>query len=161
VEQAAEAAGGYAGKVGEATRSRQPAALAPHVAAADIVITTAQVPGKPAPRLITRAMVEAMKPGSVVVDLAASTGGNCEATVPDEEVDVDGVLVLGPRDPATGTAGHASEMYSRNVTALIRHLAPDGSPVVDLADPITAAACVTHEGEILNPVVRAALGGGA
>jgi NAD(P) transhydrogenase subunit alpha len=110
VEQAAEAAGGYAGEVGEATRSRPLAALAPHVAAADIVIATAQVPGKPAPRLITRAMVEAMKPGSVVVDLAASTGGNCEATVPDEEVDVDGVLVLGPRDLATGTAGHASEM---------------------------------------------------
>ena len=156
VEEQAEAAGGYAGQVGEDTRARQLAALAAHVAAADIVITTAQVPGKPAPRLITRQMVEAMKPGSVVIDLAASAGGNCEATVPDEEVDVEGVLVLGPRDLANGTAGHASEMYSRNISALIRHLAPEGVLTVDLSDPITAAACVAHAGEI-SLVVRSAL----
>jgi NAD(P) transhydrogenase subunit alpha len=161
VEQASGAAGGYAGQVGEGTRARQLAALAPHVAAADIVIATAQVPGKPAPRLITRRMVESMKPGSVVVDLAASTGGNCEATVADEEVDVEGVLVLGPRDLAAGTAGHASEMYSRNVTALIRHLAPEGRLALDPADPIAAAACVTYAGEILVPAVRAALAGRA
>ncbi|MFH1330563.1 MAG: NAD(P) transhydrogenase subunit alpha [Actinomycetota bacterium] len=161
VEAAAETSGGYAGQVGEDTRSRQSAALAPHVAAADIVITTAQVPGKPAPLLITREMVEAMRPGSVLVDLAASTGGNAEVTVPDEEVDVEGVLVIGPRDLAAGTAGHASEMYSRNITALIRHLAPEGALAIDHADPITAAACVAHAGEILVPAVRAALGGGA
>ncbi|MCU0280761.1 MAG: NAD(P) transhydrogenase subunit alpha [Acidimicrobiia bacterium] len=159
IEQAAESAGGYAGQVSEDTRARQMASLAEHVAAADIVITTAQVPGKPAPRLITRAMVGAMKPGSVVIDLAGSSGGNCEATVTDEEVDVEGVLVLGPSDLAAGTAGHASEMYSRNVTALIRHLAPDGSLHLDFNDPITAAACVTHAGEIMTPAVRAALGG--
>jgi NAD/NADP transhydrogenase alpha subunit len=122
VEAAAEAAGGYAAAVDDETRRRQAAALAEHVAAADIVITTAQVPGKPAPLLVTREMVESMRPGSVVIDLAASTGGNCAATVPDEEVEVEGVLVLGPRDLAVGTAGHASEMYSRNVTALIQHL---------------------------------------
>jgi NAD(P) transhydrogenase subunit alpha len=161
VETSAETTGGYAGQVDDDTRSRQLAALAPHVAAADIVITTAQVPGKPAPRLITRAMVEAMRPGSVLVDLAASTGGNSEVTVPDAEVDVEGVLVIGPRDLAAGTAGHASEMYSRNVTALIRHLAPEGALAIDPADPITAAACVTHAGEILSAAVRAALGGGA
>jgi len=161
LEASAETGGGYAGEVAEDTRARQLAALAPHVEAADIVITTAQVPGKPAPRLITRQMVEAMRPGSVVIDLAASTGGNCEVTVPDQEVDIEGVLVLGPRDLANGTAGHASEMYSRNVTALIRHLAPEGDLVIDPSEPITAAACVTHGGDILVPAVRAARGGGA
>jgi NAD(P) transhydrogenase subunit alpha len=156
VETSAQSAEGYAVAVDEETRRRQAAALADHVAASDIVITTAQVPGKPAPVLVTRAMVERMRPGSVVIDLAAGTGGNCEATVPDEEVDVGGVLVLGPRDLAVGTAGHASEMYSRNVTALIRHLTPAGMLVVDPADPITAAACVAHAGEI-GAAVRAAL----
>ena len=158
VEAAVETAGGYAGTVDDETRRRQTAALAEHVAAADIVITAAQVPGKPAPLLITRAMVERMKPGSVVIDLAAGSGGNCEATVPDEEVDVGGVLVLGPRDLAVGTAGHASDMYSRNVTALIQHLAAGGELAIDPDDPITAAVCVTHAGQIA-PARRAALPG--
>jgi len=156
LDASAQAAGGYAAEVDEETRLRQAAALADHVAEADIVITTAQVPGRPAPRLVTREMVESMRPGSVLVDLAAGTGGNCELTIPDEEVDVSGVLVLGPRDLAVGLAGHASEMYSRNVSALIRHLAPEGVLTVDLTDPITAAACVAHAGEI-SLVVRSAL----
>ncbi len=160
VEAAAEAAGGYAAGVDDETRRRQAAALAEHVAASDIVITAAQVPGKPAPLLVTREMVENMRPGSVVIDLAAGTGGNCAATVPDEEVDVEGVLVLGPRDLAVGTAGHASEMYSRNVTALIQHLDADGRLVIDFDDPITAAVCVTHAGEIAPPL-RAALSEGS
>lgn len=160
LDASAQAAGGYAAEVDEETRLRQAAALADHVAQADIVITTAQVPGRPAPRLVTREMVENMRPGSVIIDLAAGSGGNCEATVPDEEVDVGGVLVLGPRDLAVGLAGHASDMYSRNVTALIRHLAPEGVLAVDLADPITSAACVAHAGEV-SLVVRSALTGGA
>jgi NAD(P) transhydrogenase subunit alpha len=161
VEQQAEGAGGYATEVDEATRAVQKAALADHVAASDIVITTAQVPGRTAPRLITREMVAAMRPGSVIVDLAASTGGNCELTLPDEEVNAEGVLILGPRDLAAGTAGHASEMYSRNVTALIEHLAPDGALKIDPADPIAAAACVTHDGRVISAAVQAALEGKA
>jgi NAD(P) transhydrogenase subunit alpha len=160
LDTSAEAAGGYAAEVDEETRLRQAAALADYVADADIVITTAQVPGKPAPLLVTREMLARMRPGSVVVDLAAGTGGNCAATVPDEEVDVGGVLVLGPRDLAVGTAGHASEMYSRNVTALIRHLTPAGELTVDLADPITAAVCVAHAGQV-GPAGRAVMPGGA
>jgi len=160
IEAAAEAAGGYAAAVDDETRRRQAAALAEHVADSDIVITAAQVPGRPAPLLVTREMVESMRPGSVVIDLAAGTGGNCAVTVPDVEVDVGGVLVLGPRDLAVGTAGHASEMYSRNVTALIQHLDADGSLVIDFDDPITAAVCVTHAGEIAPPL-RAALSEGS
>lgn len=160
VDAAAESAGGYATAVDEETRRRQAAALADHVAQADIVITTAQVPGRPAPRLITREMVEQMRPGSIVVDLAAPSGGNCEVTVPGAEVRAGEALVIGPRDLAAGTAGHASEMYSRNVVALIRHLASEGRIVVDPKDPITAAACVAHAGE-MSPAVRAAFPGGA
>jgi len=161
VEEQAEDSGGYAGEVTEDTRARQLEALGNHVANADMVITTAAVPGRAAPRLITREMVEAMKPGSVIVDLAAATGGNCEVTVPGEEIDVNGVMVIGPLDLAARTAGDASAMYARNVRALLEHLAGEGDLVIDPDDEIAAGTCVAREGEIVNARVLEALQGGA
>jgi NAD(P) transhydrogenase subunit alpha len=152
-----EATDGYAEEVSEEMHDRQLAALADHVANADIVITTAHVPGHVAPVLVTTDMIEAMRPGSVVVDLAAASGGNCEATVAGEEIDVGGVAVLGPTDLPSRTAGHASAMYSRNVTELIRHLCAEGDLVIDPEDEIAAAVCVTAGGEIRCEAVRLAL----
>jgi len=157
VEEQAPESGGYAREVTEDTRARQLAALAEHVTAADVVITTAQVPGRRAPLLTTRDMVLAMRPGSVVADLAASTGGNCEVTVAGETVLLDGVQVVGPTDLPSLTATHASEMYSRNVFSLIDHLSDDeGNLALDPDDEIVACA-VVRGGEITDERVRAAL----
>ena len=161
VEEQAEDSGGYAGEVSADTRARQMEALGEHIARSDMVITTAAVPGRPAPRLITREMVEAMKAGSIIVDVAAATGGNCEVTVPGEEVDVNGVIVLGPLDLPAQTAGDASEMYARNVRALLDHLTIDGELVIDPDDEIAAGTCVARGGEITNARVLEALQGGA
>ncbi len=159
LSEEAETINGYAEEVTEQTRDRQLAALADQVANADIVIATAQVPGRAAPVLITRQMILAMRPGSVVVDLAASTGGNCEITVAGEEIDVGGVKVLGPTDLPSRTSGHASDMYARNVTELIRHLTSTGSLVIDPEDEIAAAVCITSGGQIRSDEVRRALEG--
>jgi len=118
------------------------------VARSDVVITTALVPGGRAPILLTRAMVERMRPGSVVVDLAAPAGGNCEVTRPGETADHGGVRVLGPLNLAASLPFHASQMYARTVATLLRHLAPEGEPVIDLEDEITSAICVVHDGEV-------------
>jgi NAD(P) transhydrogenase subunit alpha len=122
--------------------------LAKHVAGQDLVISTAQVPGRPAPRLVTEAMVRSMKPGSVIVDLAAETGGNCECTKPGETVDVAGVAVLGPLGVPSTVPLHASQVYSRNLQTLVEHIVRDGTLVVDLADEITGAMALVHAGEI-------------
>jgi NAD(P) transhydrogenase subunit alpha len=143
-----EDAAGYAEELSEEDEARALDGLAPHVASADVVIATAQIPGKPAPLLITREMVERMGSGSVVLDLAASTGGNCELTRPDEEVVHAGVTILGPTDLPSRLPGQASEMYARNVSALVRHLVRDGELQMDLADEIVAACCITHEGQV-------------
>ncbi len=140
--------GGYARQVEADVRQRQLDALTPHVAGADVVITTAQVPGRKAPLLITTDMVQAMQPGSVIVDMAAGSGGNCEPTIADQIVDVAGVTVLGPTDLASRMAGDASRMYGRNLTALFELLGPDGD--IDLDNEILAAACVAHRGELRN-----------
>ncbi len=121
VTQSAEAAGGYARAQTDDEQQRTLAALAAHVPTVDVVITTAQVPGRAAPRLITRSMVESMRPGSVVVDLAAESGGNCEVTRAGETIDVNGVRVVGPVNIAATVPLHASQMFSRNVVALIEH----------------------------------------
>jgi NAD(P) transhydrogenase subunit alpha len=109
------------------------------------VITTAAIPGRPAPRLIPATAVEKMRPGSVIVDLAAETGGNCELTRPGEIVSVNGVEVIGLLNLPSSMAGHASQLYARNVTALVNHLAPGGTLALDWDDPITAGACVTRK----------------
>ncbi|MDQ6887929.1 MAG: Re/Si-specific NAD(P)(+) transhydrogenase subunit alpha [Gemmatimonadota bacterium] len=144
----AEASGGYARSQSESDRERTLEAIARHLPAIDLVITTAQIPGRPAPRLITDAMIASMKAGSVIVDLAAESGGNSDITRPDERVDAHGVVVLGPTNLASNLPVHASQMFGRNVLALLQHLMKDGAIAIDLADEITAAMAVTHAGRL-------------
>ncbi len=159
VDESAAAATGYAKEVADETQRRQLAALTPHVAAADVVVTTAQIPGRRAPLLVSREMVEGMRPGSVIVDVAAPTGGNCELTRPDETVEHGGVTILGPTDLPSRAAYDASSMYARNLMALLARMTGDeGELVVDLEDEILAGACITHDGRVVHPVVRRTLG---
>ncbi|HEX6132536.1 MAG TPA: Re/Si-specific NAD(P)(+) transhydrogenase subunit alpha [Longimicrobiales bacterium] len=151
----AEGSGGYATEVSEETQRREHEHLAKLVGEADVVITTAQIPGRPAPVLITTDMVDGMKAGSVIVDLAAESGGNCELTRPDEEVRHGRVVVLGPTDLAAGTAIHASQMYSRNVEALIQHIAKDGAVSLDPEDEIVRECLITDGGQVVHPRVSA------
>jgi NAD(P) transhydrogenase subunit alpha len=147
VSEAAEAAGGYAREQSADEQQRTAAAIHAHLREVDLVVTTAQVPGRPAPRLVTEAMVREMRPGAVIVDLAAESGGNCELTRPGETVRAHGVTVIGPFDLPSSVPLHASQMLSRNVFALLQHLIKDGRLAIDLADEITAAMAVTHAGE--------------
>ena len=114
----------------------------------DVVITTALIPGRPAPKLIPAAAAQAMRPGSVIVDLAAEAGGNCELTAPGEEVVHDGVRIVGLTNLPATMPNHASQLYARNVIALLQHLAPAGELALDWKDEITAGTCVTHREEI-------------
>ena len=157
VADEAEQDGGYAGEVDQATRRAQQDALAAATAESDVVITTAQVPGRRAPILITKAMVESMRPGAVIVDTAASTGGNCELTRPGETVDHGGVTIHGPLDLASRAAGDASEMYSRNIISLLGHLVREGELVVDRENDEIAAACIAIGGAIVDDRVAAAV----
>ncbi len=145
---AAEGAGGYAKELASEEQARVLAAVASHLPGQDLVVTTAQVPGRPAPRLVTEEMVRSMRPGSVIVDLAAESGGNCALTRPGETVEVGGVAVMGPLDLPATLPFHASQMYSRNLEALVSHLWRDGGLRLDLADPITGAMAATHGGEV-------------
>ncbi len=154
VDESASAASGYAKEVADETQRRQLEARAPHVAASDIVITTAQIPGRPAPLLVSREMVEAMRTGSVVVDIAAASGGNVELSKPDETVVHHGVSILGPSDLAGQVAHDASQMYARNVTALLGRMTADGELAIDMEDEILAGCGITHAGEVVHPVVR-------
>lgn len=145
----AEGQGGYARELAEDQQRRVTEAVAQHIVSQDLVVTTAQIPGRPAPRLVTADMVRSMKPGSVIVDLAAESGGNCELTRAGEAVEVGGVHVLGPVNVPASLAFHASQTYSRNLQALLQHLLDkEGKPRLDLADEITGAMVVTHGGEI-------------
>ena len=144
----AEQKSGYARESTEEERKRQAAAIAKHVAEADLVSTTAQVPGKRAPLLITEEMVQAMKTGSVIVDLAAESGGNCALTQLGQDVIKYGVTIVGPANLPASMPTHASQMYSRNLAAVAQHLVKDGKLVVDPADEITGAMLVTHQGAV-------------
>jgi H+-translocating NAD(P) transhydrogenase subunit alpha len=139
-----ETAGGYASELTPDQQAQQQAALEERIPDFDVVITTAAVPGRPAPKLIPTSAVERMRPGSVIVDLAAETGGNCEVTVPGEVVEHGGVTVVGTLNLPATMAYHASQLYSRNVGALLLHLAPEGELALDWADEITSGACVTR-----------------
>ncbi|HEX6145849.1 MAG TPA: Re/Si-specific NAD(P)(+) transhydrogenase subunit alpha [Acidimicrobiia bacterium] len=159
VDESAASASGYAKGVADETQRRQMDALAPHVAGADVVITTAQVPGMPAPLLVSREMVEQMRPGSVVVDVAAPAGGNVEVTRPGETVVHNGVSVIGPLDLPGRVAVDASQMYARNLTAFLARMSDEeGNLSIDFEDSILSEACITHDGQVLHPVVRRALG---
>jgi NAD(P) transhydrogenase subunit alpha len=140
-----ETAGGYASELTEEQQRRQQEALEARLPEFDVVITTALVPGRPAPRLIPASAVAAMRPGSVIVDLAAEAGGNCELTSPGEEVVREGVTIVGFTDLPSRMAFHASQLYSRNVSALLSHLAPEGTLALDFDDEITGGACVTRK----------------
>ncbi|MCX6619809.1 MAG: Re/Si-specific NAD(P)(+) transhydrogenase subunit alpha [Acidobacteria bacterium] len=154
----AEDKGGYAREMGEEFYRRQRAFLTEIVRQQDVVITTAAVPGRKAPILITTEMVRQMAPGSVVVDIAAERGGNCEATRPGENVVENGVTVMGPLNLASTIPYHASQMYARNVVTFIKHLAPAGDLVVNRDDEITRETLVTYAGAVVHPRVRSLLG---
>jgi proton-translocating NAD(P)+ transhydrogenase subunit alpha len=140
-----ETEGGYARELTPEEQARQQEALAERIPDFDVVVTTAAIPGRPAPRLIPAAAVEKMRPGSVIVDLAAETGGNCELTRPGEVIDVGGVTVIGTLNLPATMATHASQLYARNVSALLDHLAPGGELQLDWEDEITAGTCVTRK----------------
>jgi NAD(P) transhydrogenase subunit alpha len=159
--EGAEGGGGYAREMDESFYRRQRETMARVVAVSDVVITTAAVPGRRAPMLITSEMVDAMAPGSVIVDLAAAQGGNCEVTVADEVVVRGGVTILGPGNLAASAPFHASQLYARNLSAFLLHHLRDGVLSLDAADEITRETLVAHGGEIVHPRVREALGLGA
>jgi NAD(P) transhydrogenase subunit alpha len=156
--EAIEGAGGYARELGEERAVRQRVLLAPHVAAADVLITTAAVPERQAPLLVTADMVAGMRPGSVVVDLSAESGGNVEGSRPGEEHEVGGVLVWGGADVASQLPVHASALYARNVTNLLLLMTTDGQVVPDFADEIVSGCAVVRPPE---PLIVATDPGGA
>jgi NAD(P) transhydrogenase subunit alpha len=145
---AEETEGGYARELSAEDERRQQQELEQRIPDFDVVVTTALVPGRPAPRLIPAAAVGGMRPGSVIVDLAAETGGNCELTQPGETVEREGVTILGPTNLPATMPYHASQLYARNVAALLQHLAPEGELELDWEDEITAGACVTRREEV-------------
>src|SRR5690606_2876421 len=143
--------GGYAKAQDESFYRRQREMMARVVAASDVVITTAAVPGRRAPVLVTEDMVAQMTPGSVIVDLAAERGGNCELTRPDETVVAHGVTVLGPTNLPATVPFHASQMYGRNLATFIAHLVKDQQLAIDLEDEITRETLVTRDGRVVHP----------
>ena len=143
----AEAEGGYARELTPEEMKAQQAALEARIGEFDVVITTAAVPGRPAPKIIPASAVAAMRPGSVIVDLASDTGGNCELTVPGEVVIREGVTLVGLTNLPSSMPYHASTLYARNVQTLLLHLAPGGELNLDWSDEITAGACVTRKKE--------------
>ena len=154
-----EDSGGYAKAQDESFLRRQRETMTRVVAASDVVITTALVPGKTAPTLVTEDMVAGMAPGAVVIDLAAERGGNCALTKGDEEVvSENGVTVLGPTDLPSTVPYHASQMYARNISTLLLHLTKDGALALDTGDEITAGTLVSHDGRVVHPRVRELLG---
>jgi NAD(P) transhydrogenase subunit alpha len=144
----AEGEGGYARELTPEEQQAQQRALEARIAEFDVVITTAAVPGRPAPKIIPASAVRAMRLGSVIVDLAAETGGNCELTVPGEVAQREGVTLVGSTNLPSTMPYHASMLYSRNVLALLQHLAPGGELTLDWSDEITAGTCVTRRQEV-------------
>lgn len=157
LEEDTVAEGGYAKEISEAAKARSRQVITEHVKQADVIITTAQVPGKAAPILLTEEMVAQMKPGSVVVDLAAEQGGNCACTEPGKDVVKNGVTIMGPINLPSSLPIHASQMYAKNLTSLLQLMVKDGELALNFEDDIIASACVAHGGEIRNERVKAAL----
>ena len=149
-----ESVDGYAKQMSDEFYRQQREALKKVIAGCDVVITTAAIPGKTAPVLVTREMIEAMAPGSVVVDIAAERGGNCDVTVAGESVELNGVKVLGPVNLASSIPVHASEMFSRNITTFLMPMIKSGSMKIDTADEIIRETLVTRNGEVVNDRVR-------
>jgi NAD(P) transhydrogenase subunit alpha len=152
-----EDAGGYAVELSEEAMKRGRDLIAKHARQADVIITTAQVPGKRAPLLVTEEAVAGMKRGAVIVDLAGPTGGNCALSHPGETIIHNGVVIMTPLNLAATVAVHASQLYSRNVTAFLNLLIKDGELNIDMTDDVVGPSCVTHKGEYVHPRVAAAL----
>jgi NAD(P) transhydrogenase subunit alpha len=150
VSVTAETQGGYARVQTDDEQARTIAAISAHMKDMDLVVTTANIPGKAAPRLINANTVRAMRPGSVIVDLAAENGGNCELTKAGETVHAHGVTIMGPLNLPSTTPYHASQMFSRNVLTLLQHLMKDGGIVLDASDEITGAMLITHDGKVVR-----------
>ncbi|HEX2884475.1 MAG TPA: Re/Si-specific NAD(P)(+) transhydrogenase subunit alpha [Candidatus Limnocylindria bacterium] len=154
----AETAGGYAREMSDDYKRRQAALIAERVKEADFIITTALIPGRPAPKLVTEEMLKTMKPGSVIVDMAAEMGGNVEGTEAGKEVVKHGVLLVGITNlPATMPAS-ATQMYAKNLQTLIKHLVADGAITLDFSDEITRGSTITHEGKVIHEGTAKALG---
>jgi len=158
--ESADGAGGYAAEQTDAAQQAQRDALAQHLAAADVVLTTAQIPGRPAPLLVTTSMLGAMKPGSVVIDLASDSGGNVEGSDPSREVDVGGVAVIGVANAASGLATHASQLYARNLANFVALVSKEGALAPDYEDDIVRDTCVTRDGRIVHEPTRALIEAG-
>jgi len=153
-----EDAGGYAVELSEEAMERGRALISEHATTADVVITTAQVPGRRAPLLLTEAAVNGMKRGAVVIDLASSTGGNCAVSKPDQTIERAGVTIMAPLNLAATVPVHASQLYSRNVSAFLSLMIRDGELNIDMNDDVVGPSCVTHQGKIVNSRVAAMLG---
>jgi NAD(P) transhydrogenase subunit alpha len=152
-----EGEGGYAREQSEEFLRKQRELIGEHIAKSDVVITTAAIPGRHAPLLVTADMVRGMRQGSVIVDLAAETGGNVELTKAGEEIEVGGVTIIGTRNVPSTMPLHASQLYARNVANLLLHLVKDGAINLDFADEITKGSCVTHGGDIVNERAKQAV----
>jgi NAD(P) transhydrogenase subunit alpha len=152
-----EDAGGYAKELGEDFYKKQREMMLKVVAGSDVVITTAAVPGKKAPILVTAEMVQGMKPGSVIIDLAAERGGNCELTRPGEATIEGGITILGPVNLPASIPYHASQMYAKNITTFLLHLVDDGALKIDRGDEITAGTLITEGGKVVNEMVLEAM----
>ena len=157
-ELTAEGEGGYAKEMSEEQHERELELIAEHIAGADLVVTTAQIPGRPAPELITEAMVDSMRPGSVIVDLAATSGGNCALTRENETVVRNGVKIMGPANLPADVPVHASQMFAKNVATLLKELVSDGALSLDFDDEVVTATCVTHGGEVRHGPTKERLG---
>jgi H+-translocating NAD(P) transhydrogenase subunit alpha len=153
-----EDAGGYAVELSEEALKRGRDLIAEHAKTADVVITTAQVPGRRAPLLVTEQAVNGMKRGAILVDLAGATGGNCALSKADEVVELEGVTIMAPTNLPATVPVHASQLYSRNVTAFLSLLIKDGELNIDMNDDVVGPSCVTHQGQVVNQRVAAALG---
>jgi len=154
----AEDAGGYAKEQTEEQKRKQQELMADHIRNADVVVTTAAVPGKKSPILISESVVKGMEPGSVIVDIAAEKGGNCELTVAGEVVVKHDVTIIGPVNLPSSLPYHASQMYSKNVSTFLQHLSQEGALHLDMEDEITKGTLVAKGGEVLHPAVLKTMG---
>ena len=149
--------GGYAKETTEDYQKRQSELITQHIAKSDMVITTALIPGRPAPKLISTAMVEGMKTGSVIMDLAAENGGNCDLTIPDEVITHHGVIIDGTANIPSTMPVNASQLYAKNMASFINHIFPEGKPELDLEDEIVSGAMFTYQGKITDQRTQEAM----
>ncbi len=157
-QEEAEDAGGYARELGEDAQRQQRELIQDHAKDMDFIVCTALIPGRPAPLLVTEDAVKGMKPGSVIIDMAAETGGNCQLTEAGVDTVKHGVHIMGPLNLPSTLPMHASQMYARNISNLLLHLVKDGELALDFEDAITQGCCITHNGEVVHGPTKAALG---